>query len=295
MGVSWIWIMTIVACVAAPLLHMYTKKRKKLPPGPKGLPVLGHLHMIGKNPHQDLERLAKQHGPIMYLQFGFVPNIIVSSAKAAELFLKTYDLVFASRPPHEASKYISWDQKNLSFGKYGAYWRNMRKLCTLELLSNLKINSFQPMRREELGLFIEAVKEESQRGTVAVDLSAMVSSLTAEMSCRMVFGKKYEDKDIDERGFKFVIQEGMKLAALPNLGDYFPLLGILDLQGLTKRMKAVAKVFNDFFEKVIDDHVKASDRGQVKGIVDTMMSIMESGDTEFQFDRGHVKAIMLVI
>lgn len=293
MGVSWIWIMTIVACVAAPLLHMYTKKKKKLPPGPKGIPVLGHLHMIGKNPHQDLERLAKQHGPIMYLQFGFVPNIVVSSAKAAELFLKTYDLVFASRPPHEASKYMSWNQKNLAFGKYGGYWRNMRKLCTLELLSNLKINSFQPMRREELGLFIEAVKEESQGGTVAVDLSAMVSSLTAEMSCRMVFGKKYKDKDIDERGFKFVIHEGMKLAAVPNLGDYFPLLGILDLQGLTKRMKAVAKVFNDFFEKVIDDHVKGTDRGQVKDIVDTMLSIMESGDTEFQFDRGHVKAIML--
>lgn len=144
MGVSWIWIMTIVACVAAPLLHMYTKKRKKLPPGPKGIPVLGHLHMIGKNPHQDFERLAKQHGPIMYLQFGFVPNIIVSSAKAAELFLKTYDLVFASRPPHEASKYMSWDQKNLAFGKYGAYWRNMRKLCTLELLSNLKITHSNP-------------------------------------------------------------------------------------------------------------------------------------------------------
>ncbi|XP_073293441.1 cytochrome P450 71AU50-like [Primulina huaijiensis] len=293
MGISWIWIMIIVACIAAPLLHMYTRKKKKLPPGPKGLPILGHLQMIGKNPHQDLERMAKQHGPIMYLQFGFVPNIIVSSAAAAELFLKTYDLVFASRPPHEAAKYISWDQKSLAFGKYGAYWRNMRKLCTLELLSNLKINSFQPMRKEELGLFIEAVKEESQRGTVAVDLSAMVSSLTAEMSCRMVFGKKYEDKDFDERGFKSVIQEGMKLAALPNLGDYFPLLGILDLQGLTKRMKAVAKVFDDFFEKVIDDHVKTSDRGQVKDIVDTMMSIMESGETEFQFDRGHVKAIML--
>ncbi|XP_073126045.1 cytochrome P450 71AU50-like [Henckelia pumila] len=294
MGVSWIWIMTIVACISAPLLHMYTKKKKKLPPGPKGLPILGHLHMIGKNPHQDLETIAKQHGPIMYLQFGFVSNIVVSSAKAAELFLKTYDLVFASRPPHEAAKYMSWDQKNLSFGKYGAYWRNMRKLCTLELLSNLKINSFQPMRREELGLFIEAVKEESRRsGAVAVDLSAMVSSLTAEMSCRMVFGKKYEDKDIDERGFKVVIQEGMKLAALPNLGDYFPLLGILDLQGLTKRMRAVAKVFDDFFERVIDDHVKAGDRGQVKDIVDTMMSIMESGDTEFQFDRGHVKAMML--
>lgn len=296
MEVSWFWL-TLIALLASSLLHRLLtrrKKNKRLPPGPKGVPVLGHLHMLGKNPHQDLHMIAKEHGPIMYMKFGFVPNIIVSSPQAAELFLKTYDLVYASRPPHQAAKYLSWDQRNLSFGAYGPYWRNMRKLCTLELLSSLKISSFQPMRREELGLFVESLKQAAKE-RVAVNLSAKISSLTAEMSCRMVFGKKYDDKDIDERGFKSVIQEGMKLAAVPNLGDYFPFLGILDLQGLTRKMRALAKVFDDFFEKVIDEHVRAGDHGQTKDIVDTMMSIMQAGETEFQFDRCHVKAIMLVM
>ncbi|KAK4431843.1 cytochrome [Sesamum alatum] len=298
MTVSWIWL-TLIALIATSLLRRLStsnnKKKKRLPPGPKGLPVLGHLHLLGKNPHQDLHRIAQKHGPIMYMRFGLVPNIIVSSPKAAELFLKTHDLVFASRPPHQAAKYLSWDQRNLSFGAYGPYWRNMRKLCTLELLSNLKISSFQPMRREELGVFIESLKRAARDG-IAVDLSAKVSSLTAEMSCRMVFGKKYEDKDIDERGFKSVIQEGMKLTAVPNLGDYFPFLGVLDVQGLTRRMKALSKVFDDFFEKVINEHVIKGnwDDDQTKDIVDTMISIMQSGQThEFQFDRRHVKAIML--
>ncbi|KAL2521438.1 Cytochrome [Forsythia ovata] len=218
--------------------------------------------------------------------------IYLSSPQAAEQFLKTYDLVFAGRPPHEAAKYLSWDQRNLSFGTYGPYWRNMRKLCTLELLSSLKIGSFQPMRREELGLLVEWLKHAALEH-VSVDLSEKVSSLSVEMSCRMVFGKKYEDKDIDERGFKVVIQEGMKLGAIPNLGDYFPFLGVLDLQGLTRKMKALSKVFDQFFEKVIDDHVRAGDQGPTKDIVDIMMSIMQSGGTDFQFDRRHVKAIML--
>ncbi|KAL0345592.1 UNVERIFIED_CONTAM: cytochrome [Sesamum radiatum] len=296
MAVSWIWL-TLIAFIATSLLRRLstsTNKKKRLPPGPKGLPILGHLHLLGKNPHQDLHRIAQKHGPIMYMRFGLVRNVIVSSPKAAELFLKTHDLVFASRPPHQAAKYLSWDQRNLSFGPYGPYWRNMRKLCTLELLSNLKISSFQPMRREELGIFIESLKQAARDGTV-VDLSAKVSSLTAEMSCRMVFGKKYEDKDLDERGFKRVIQEGMKLAAVPNLGDYFPFLGILDVQGLTRKMKALSKVFDDFFEKIINEHAGDWDHGeQAKDIVDTMMSIMQSGQTrEFQFDRRHVKAIML--
>lgn len=275
------------------LLPLMRKNNKKLPPGPKGIPILGHLLMLGMNPHHDLQAIARKHGSIMHMRFGLVPIIVVSSPEAAELFLKTHDLAFASRPPHQAAKYVSWDQRNLSFGAYGPYWRNMRKLCTLELLSALRISSFQPMRREELRLLVDSL-EKSTSGA-AVDLSARVSSLAVDMSCRMVFGKKYEDKEIDERGFKEVIQEGMKLAAVPNLGDYFPFLGVLDLQGLTRRLKAVARVFDDFFEKVIEEHVReGEDGGKNKDIVDTMMSLMRSGEYEFQFDRRHVKAIMLV-
>ncbi|XP_042041154.1 cytochrome P450 71AU50-like [Salvia splendens] len=296
MELTWFWL-TVITILAGSLVSLVTRRKKKktgrLPPCPKGIPILGHLHMLGENPHQDLQRIAKDHGPIMYMRFGFAPIIVVSSPEAAEFFLKKHDLVFASRPPHEGSKIASWDQRNLTFAAYGPYWRNMRKLCTLELLSTLKINSFRPMRREELAHFVESVQEVSQQ-LVAVDLSAKVSSLTAEMSCRMVFGKKFADKDIDERGFKTVIQETMKLAATPNLGDYFPFLGLLDLQGLTRKMKAIAKVFDVFFEKVIEDHVRAGDRPeQAKDIVDTMMSIMQSGECEFQFDRRNIKAIMM--
>nr|GMC63105.1 cytochrome P450 CYP736A12-like [Ipomoea batatas] len=295
MKMAWIWTALAVLAAVYLLLHGLVQKKiksKKLPPGPKGLPVLGHFHLLGKNPHRDLQNLAKQHGPIMYLRLGFVDSIVVSSPKAAQLFLKTHDLVFASRPPREASKYILYEQKNLSFSQYGPYWRNVRKLCTLQLLSNLKINSFRDMRREELSLLIESIKKgAAARG--AVDLSAKVVSLSADMSCRMIFGKKYEDEEIDERGFKGVFREGMQVSAIPNLGDYFPYLGKLDLQGLTKRMKALGKVFDQFLERIIDEHEQEGNRGQEKDFVDTMLSIMKSGEIDFQFSREHVKSIML--
>nr|GMC60529.1 cytochrome P450 CYP736A12-like [Ipomoea batatas] len=291
---AWLWT-TLAVFAALSLIHGLVKrmKGKKLPPGPRGLPILGHLHLLGKNPHQDLSKLAKQYGPIMYLRFGFVDNIIASSPQAAQLFLKTHDLVFASRPPHEAAKYLSYDQKNLSFSQHGPYWRNMRKLCTLELLSNLKINSFQATRREELCNLIESLKQ-AAFDRVVVDLSAKVFDLVADMSCRMVFGKKYEIKGIDERGFKAAINEAMQLVAKPNLGDYFPYLGKLDLQGLTKRMKVISKIYDQFFERILDDHDQSgSSDHQTKDFVDIMLSIMMSGETEFQFNREHIKTTLL--
>ncbi|XP_027074180.1 cytochrome P450 71AU50-like [Coffea arabica] len=293
MSIHWLWTALALAAIWFFLQDLFLmKKRKRFPPGPKGLPIIGNLHLLGKNPHQDLEKLAKKHGPIMHMRFGYVPAIIVSSPEAAEKFLKTYDQVFASRPYHESSWYVSYEQRNLTFGQYGPYWRNMRKLCILQLLSSHKINSFLPMRREEVGTLVKSLKQAASDGA-AVDLSASISSLGANMSCLMIFGKKYMDKDFDDRGFRDVIQEGLHVAAMPNLGDYFPLLGVLDLQGLTRRFKDLAKVFDKFFEKIIDEHLQSQEHKQTKDFVDIMMGIMQSGEAEFEFDRRHVKAILL--
>ncbi|OIT38130.1 PREDICTED: cytochrome P450 CYP736A12-like [Nicotiana attenuata] len=287
------WATLIVGLLVYALYELLNiKKRKRFPPGPKGLPILGHLHLLGKNPHQDLQKLAKKHGPIMYMRLGLVPTIVASSADAAEKVLKTYDHIFASRPHHEASQYMAYGQKNLIFAKYGPYWRNMRKLCTVHLLSNHKINSFESMRKQQLQLLIDSLKREAH-DCVAVDLSAKITSLNANLTCLMVFGKKYMDADLDKRGFKAVVQDVVHLAATPNLGDFFPFLGVIDLQGLTRKLKDLSKVFDEFLEKIIDDHVQSHDEKQTKDFVDTMMEIMQSGEAEFQFDRRHIKAILL--
>ncbi|KAJ4834329.1 hypothetical protein Tsubulata_014233 [Turnera subulata] len=267
------------------------RKNKRIPPGPGGFPIFGSIHLLGF-PHRDLQKLSRTYGSIMYMRLGLVPTVVVSSPEAAKLFLKTHDVVFASRPPNEAAKHIAYGQKNFIYGEYGPYWRNIRKMCTLELLSNLKINSFMEVRREELALLIRNIKEAS-RERVAVDLSTKVSSLSADMSCRMVFGKKYMDKEFDERGFKVVIHDAMRIAASFNLGDYIPPIAPLDLQGLRKRMKAISKVFDNFFEKIIDEHVHSQDKNRIKDFVDVMLEFMGSEEAEYEIDRDNIKAIIL--
>ncbi|XP_056159091.1 cytochrome P450 71AU50-like [Syzygium oleosum] len=292
---AWIWITLAFALIAHLLLRalLWTQSNKRLPPGPRGFPILGNLHLLGKNPHHNLHKLAKKYGPLMHLRLGSVPTMVVSSPEVAEQFLKTHDLVFASRPPIEAAKHISYEQRNLTFAPYGPYWRNIRKMCTLELLSNAKINSFKSIRKEEVGLFVNFLKDASHNRT-AIDLSAKISSLSADMSCRMVFGKKYMDKEFDDRGFKAVIQEGLVLAATPNIGEYIPYLAPFDLQGLTKRMKAVSKVFDAFFEKIIDEHMECKkEEGETKDFVDVMLGIMGLNEGEYHIDRPHIKAIIL--
>ncbi|KAF3631317.1 putative receptor-like protein kinase-like [Capsicum annuum] len=48
----------------------------------------------------------------------------------------------------------------------------------------------------------------------------------------MVFGKKYVDEDLDNRGFKAIGKEVEHLAATPNLGDFFPLVQLISRDSL---------------------------------------------------------------
>ncbi|TQD78884.1 hypothetical protein C1H46_035565 [Malus baccata] len=290
----WIWATIGVLALVHVLQTWISKgKNKKLPPGPRGFPIFGSLHLLGKVPNRNLYQLAQKYGDIMYMRLGLHHNIVLSSPRAAELFLKTHDLTFASRPPHEGAKHVIFGQTNMSFAEYGPYWRDMRKMCMLELLSNHKINSFKAMRREEVSLLIQSVQEDAHNRRVPINLSDKIASLGVDLTCRLVFGKKYKDEEFDERGFAAVMKEAIRLVAAPNLNDHIPFLAPLDLQGLTKKMKAINKAFDAFFENIIDDHLQSKDEERTKDFVDVMLGHMGSEESDYRIERVHVKALML--
>ena len=49
--------------VAKQIYHEYDA-RKKLPPGPKGLPFLGYLPFLGREPSKTLIKLSKKYGNV---------------------------------------------------------------------------------------------------------------------------------------------------------------------------------------------------------------------------------------
>jgi len=198
---------------------------QKNPPGPKPLPIIGNLHILGKLPHRTLQSLSKKHGPIMSLKLGKIPTIIVSSPESAEKFLKTHDAIFSSRPKLQASEHMFYGGKGLGLAPYGSYWRNMKKLCTLHLLSGSKVEMFAPMRSEELGMLIKSVDKAASLGEV-VNLSEVVGEVIANITYKMVLGCN-KDSDLDLKG---VIRECMNLAGSFNLADCLPWLSICDLQ-----------------------------------------------------------------
>ncbi|KAK6802610.1 hypothetical protein RDI58_000391 [Solanum bulbocastanum] len=93
-----------------------TQIRKKLPPGPWKLPLLGSMfHLLGGPPHRVLRDLAKKYGSIIHLQLGEVSLVVVTSPDVAKQVLKTHDLAFASRPMLIAAEIVCYNGSDIVF------------------------------------------------------------------------------------------------------------------------------------------------------------------------------------
>jgi len=275
----------------------------RLPPGPFPWPVIGNLHQLVLPAHHALKDLADKYGPIFFLRLGSFPTIVVSSSEMAKHFLKTHDLIFASRPPTSAGKYIFFNSKDIVFAQYGDHWRQMRRICLLELLNAKRMESFKHVREEEVSLMIRSIWEKSKSGTIAVDVSKAISILTSNIVWRMLAKRKFADDDLggDFKGFKDLLVELITTAGAFNIGDFIPYLDWLDLQGINRRMKKAHQTFDEFAEKIIDDHVAhrmaTASNGQkeeeihVKDFVDVLLQMAEA-DTKIT--RETIKALVLV-
>ncbi|RCV44268.1 hypothetical protein SETIT_9G359800v2 [Setaria italica] len=169
----------------------------RLPPGPWNLPIIGSLHhLVGSPPHRALLSLARQHGPLMLLRLGEVPTVIGSSPEAAMEVMKTNDPVFASRPRGAMLDVVSFGGKGIILAPYGEHWRQMRKVCVVELLSARQVRRMERIRQSQLSHLTESIfiAAASASPTIVVNLSQGFTELTNNVISRAVFGGKCQQQ-----------------------------------------------------------------------------------------------------
>ncbi|KAF8722047.1 hypothetical protein HU200_022676 [Digitaria exilis] len=209
-----------------------------LPPGPWQLPLIGSLHHIllsrfSHLPHQALRELSGTHGPLMLLRFGSVPTLVASSAEAAREVMRTHDLAFCSRHLSATLDIISRGGNDVLFSPYNDQWRELRKVCVLELFNPRRVLSFRPVREEEVARLIRSVSGEcgSGGGGGGVDVGEAICRMVNDVVVSTAIGGRCEHRD----EFLRELDEAVRLTGGFNLADLYP------SSRLARRISAAAR------------------------------------------------------
>ncbi|KAL2465410.1 Cytochrome [Abeliophyllum distichum] len=264
-----------------------SKNRRNLPPSPSRFPVIGNLHQLGLYPHRSLQSLSKRYGPLMLLYLGSTPVLVVSSADAAREVMKDYDLIFSNRPKSSIAERLMYGSKDVAFAPYGEFWRQLRSVSVLQLLSNKRVQSFCRVREEETSLMVEKIRQLCNSSSL-INLSDIFASLTNDIVCRAALGRRYGIGD-EGKKFKLLLTDFVGLLGTFCVGDYIPWLAwISKFNGLNAKVEKVAKVFDEFLEgrenragfRLETDVIKALILDVFAAGTDTTYSVLEWTMTE---------------
>uniref|UniRef100_A0A6V7QTP5 Uncharacterized protein n=1 Tax=Ananas comosus var. bracteatus TaxID=296719 RepID=A0A6V7QTP5_ANACO len=132
-------LLAVPLCICSILIFFYVRAssssssskspfahRRRLPPGPRPLPVVGSLLELGDSPHRAFARLAAGYGPLISLRLGRVTTVVASSPDAARDVLQKHDAAFSDRSVPDAVRARGHHRYSVPWLPPARRWRRLR-------------------------------------------------------------------------------------------------------------------------------------------------------------------------
>ncbi|XP_021759826.1 cytochrome P450 83B1-like isoform X3 [Chenopodium quinoa] len=190
---------------------------------------------------------------------------------------------------------LSYNGLDIAFAPYNEYQIKIKKISIVHLLSSKRVQSFAPIRQEEVSRMIEKISSLSEASEI-VNLTEFLANFARLNVCRTAFGKRYEDDERSSSRFHKLIREAEAMFTTFFFSDYFPsVIGWLDkLTGKFSRLEKTFKDLDAFFEEIINDHLDPNKpKSEREDIVDVLLQLMNERSFELTLD--HIKAVLMVI
>ncbi|XP_050228543.1 cytochrome P450 76A2-like [Mercurialis annua] len=256
--------------------------RSRFPPGPPGWPIIGNLLDLGSMPHRTLTDLKKKYGDILGLKLGSLNTMVILSAKAASELFKNHDLAFAERSLTITMRVHGYDRGSLALAPYGSYWRVMRRLVTVDMLVNKKINETVSIRRKCIDDMLRWIGEESKKGD-QVELARFVFLMVTNLIGNLMLSRDLVDPASKEGSVFFKAIHGlMGASGYANIADYLPWLKWFDPQGLERTMERELGKALEIADQFVKERIKEKKLGDIqnKNFLDVLLEFEGNGKDE---------------
>ncbi|CAL1391920.1 unnamed protein product [Linum trigynum] len=257
------WMITsaIIVIILVGILHSVSKLVKRLksqgataaslPPGPRGLPIVGYIPFLMYNGrkipiHRQFNDLAAQYGPIFKIWVGGQLHVVISSPALAKQVLRDDESNFSGRDLPLAIRACTYGGLDLAGLPMGRDWNFMKKVVLREVLSNPSLDRCYELRRS---VVVKALRE--VRSGQPVGVLELAHKMVANATMAMTWGGSDHGDVVDKDKTRRLGDEMMTLMEQPNVSDAFPLLARFDLQGIGRKAAEAAGRFDRIITSVI--------------------------------------------
>ncbi|KAH0457630.1 hypothetical protein IEQ34_012945 [Dendrobium chrysotoxum] len=183
---------------------------------------------------------------------------------------------------------VSGARSDIGFSQYGIYWSQLCKICTVELLSAKRVESFSFIRKEGDNL-VDKIR--MVRGS-PVNLTEMFLSLAYSTVSWAAFGKECTQ----QKKFLNAMKEAFKHLSGFSIVDFYPSLGFIgELMGLRAWLERVHQHLDEILEEIFEEHQAKNHRGDGIGedIVDGLLRLANHGELDISLTTDNIKGVIL--
>ncbi|KAF5342840.1 hypothetical protein D9758_013372 [Tetrapyrgos nigripes] len=160
-------------------VRIFYKPKRNLPPGPKGLPVLGNIFQLPETlQFLHFAEWKEEFGPIFSLNLAGQTMIVLNSHKVTADLLDRRSTIYSDRPRFIMALEILAGNMMIFFCGYGSLWRKMRKAAH-EGLNIRASEAYQPLQEKEAAVLVDNVLKDPNSWVDHLNSSAASTILTA--------------------------------------------------------------------------------------------------------------------
>ncbi|KAF8463377.1 cytochrome P450 [Russula ochroleuca] len=139
--------------VVLSLIVLYTARYltspfRKLPPGPRGYPIIGNIFQLKAGQWLKFAEWQKKYGNLIYLNVAGQPVVVINSQRAGVRLLDGRAAIYSDRPRNVVACDIMTGGLFFGFSRYGDTWRRMRKAAD-ERFSKSSVKGFYETQMTE--------------------------------------------------------------------------------------------------------------------------------------------------